>query len=127
MRINGVERQMAIVTRNAMNWPAHKLQEAKDIFRQTATLDKEGESNMPYIKEDARVALGHERGRLPENAGELNYALTQVVLTYLGKDFNYQRINDAVGALECCKLELYRRLAAPYEDVKIKENGDIYE
>jgi hypothetical protein len=33
---------------------------------------------------------------------------------------------DVVGALECAKLELYRRLAAPYEDQKIKLNGDAY-
>jgi hypothetical protein len=38
----------------------------------------------------------------------------------------YAEINEVVGVLECCKLELYRRLAAPYEDTKIKENGDVY-
>jgi hypothetical protein len=27
--------------------------------------------------------------------------------------------------LECCKLELYRKIAAPYEDIKIQENGDV--
>jgi hypothetical protein len=34
--------------------------------------------------------------------------------------------NDVIGALECCKLELYRRMVAPYENTKIKENGDVY-
>lgn len=33
---------------------------------------------------------------------------------------------DALGALECCKLEFYRRVAVPYEDGKIKTNGDVY-
>lgn len=33
---------------------------------------------------------------------------------------------DALGALECCKLEFYRRVAAPYEDSKIISNGDVY-
>ena len=32
-----------------------------------------------------------------------------------------------VGVLECAKLELYRRMAAPYEDEKIEDNGDVYE
>ncbi len=32
---------------------------------------------------------------------------------------------DIIGALRCCELEIYRRLAAPYEDLKIKENGDV--
>ena len=30
-----------------------------------------------------------------------------------------------MGVLECCKLEFYRRVAAPYEDIKIEENGDV--
>ena len=35
-------------------------------------------------------------------------------------------IGDVVNAMECAKLEFYRRVAAPYEDTKIKENGDVY-
>jgi len=31
-----------------------------------------------------------------------------------------------VGVLECAKMELYRRVAAPYEDKKKEENGDVY-
>jgi hypothetical protein len=38
---------------------------------------------------------------------------------------SYQRINDVMGALEGAKLELYRRTATPYEDEKIKTNGDV--
>ena len=84
---------------------------------------------MPYIKQEDRNALGN---RDPENAGELNYLLTQIVLEYLignketNYNANYQRYNDAMGALEGCKLELYRRAIAPYEDKKIQENGDVY-
>ena len=32
-----------------------------------------------------------------------------------------------VGVLECCKLELYRKLAAPYEDTKEMESGPVYD
>ncbi len=32
-----------------------------------------------------------------------------------------------MGALEGSKLEFYRRIAAPYENKKMKENGDVYE
>jgi hypothetical protein len=39
---------------------------------------------------------------------------------------SYQSINDVLGALEGAKLEFYRRIAAPYEDTKIQENGDVY-
>ena len=31
-----------------------------------------------------------------------------------------------MGALECCKLELYRRLVGPYEDEVLEANGDAY-
>lgn len=34
-------------------------------------------------------------------------------------------INDCIGACEGAKLEFYRRVASPYEDVKIKQNGDV--
>jgi hypothetical protein len=39
---------------------------------------------------------------------------------------SYKNINQAIGALECAKLELYRRVAAPYEDKKALINGDVY-
>jgi hypothetical protein len=38
---------------------------------------------------------------------------------------NYKNINAAIGVLECCKQELYRKTAAPYEDKKISINGDL--
>jgi hypothetical protein len=37
----------------------------------------------------------------------------------------YFHLNKAIGVLECIKLEFYRRVAAPYEDLKIKEAGDV--
>jgi hypothetical protein len=39
---------------------------------------------------------------------------------------SYQNINELIGVLECAKLELYRRVASPYEDEKIQSNGDVY-
>jgi hypothetical protein len=79
---------------------------------------------MPYIKIDDRLALA--TGDKPQNAGELNYLFTMIADEYLSQGKSYQRINDIIGALEGAKLELYRRVAAPYEDTKIKENGDVY-
>jgi hypothetical protein len=82
---------------------------------------------MPYINPNKRVNLIPELETLPMDAGELNFVFTQVIQQYLmlnGK--SYQRINDVLGALEGAKLEFYRRVAAPYEDVKIMENGDVY-
>jgi len=81
---------------------------------------------MPYIKESRRnelVRSGHDMA----NPGELNFILTRILNRYMEqKGMSYQTINDIVGALEGCKLEYYARVARPYEDIKIKENGDVY-
>lgn len=80
---------------------------------------------MPYIKKDARQALAQVRD--PVTPGELNYALTLLCDEYLQrKGVNYQHISEVVSSLEGAKLEFYRRVAAPYEDTKIAENGDVY-
>lgn len=60
-------------------------------------------------------------------AGIANYVVSSLIakLIIRGKDKNYNRINSAIGVLECSKMELYRRVAAGYEDLAIKKNGDI--
>lgn len=81
---------------------------------------------MPYLTEDKRFDVFCHR--TPQNGGDLNYAFTEISKTYLrAYGESYQHYNDLIGALECCKLELYRRKAAVYEDLKIKENGDTYD
>lgn len=80
---------------------------------------------MPYINLAARRVL-ENFSPAPIDAGELNFVLTQAVLEYLGDAPRYEAFNVAIGALEACKLELYRRMVAPYEDKKITENGDVY-
>lgn len=85
---------------------------------------------MPYVDADARAHL--DAGGSPRNAGELNYAVTRLVDAYLARlsasdgRLRYAHLNEAMGVLECAKLELYRRVAAPYEDGKIEESGDVY-
>jgi len=65
---------------------------------------------------------------VPQDGGELNFAITSLIDTYLrGRGgVRYLHLNEVIGVLECAKLELYRRIAAPYEDRKIAENGDVY-
>ena len=86
---------------------------------------------MPYIKDDGRredLNPGHmDRPDEANDAGELNFQITMVCSNFLDKHgLNYANINTAIGALECAKLELYSRIARPYEDKKIRENGDVY-
>lgn len=80
---------------------------------------------MPYIAPERRFKNIVVDGL--ETAGELNYAFTTIALSYLKeKGESYQSYNDIIGALEGCKLELYRRRVSGYEDLKCIENGDVY-
>lgn len=84
---------------------------------------------MPYIKQEDRNGLDtitEFASDAPKNAGELQYVFAIIIKSYLGKVYRYQDLNDVIGALEGAKLEFYRRVVAPYEDTKIKENGDVY-
>lgn len=89
---------------------------------------------MPYINKKSKLHIDHQLDLLLElvpklSEGELNYVITRIVDTHLlrGERINYSRINSIIGVLECAKLEVYRRLAAPYEDAKREQNGDVYE
>jgi hypothetical protein len=89
-----------------------------------------GRLKMPYIKQEQRILFdpygGMNDQNSPSTSGELNFVLTRIVSCYFKDHPNYQGINDIVGALEGAKLEFYRRVAVPYEDKKIIENGDVY-
>lgn len=78
---------------------------------------------MPYLTKERRKELLEIS---PENPGDLNYLISDMLYDYWLNNQKYKSINDIVGALECAKLEFYRRVASPYEDQKIKENGDVY-
>lgn len=81
---------------------------------------------MPYIKPERRVRI-LEFKEPPQDAGELNFLISHIIWNYISlKREKYQHYNDVLGALEGAKLELYRRKIAPYEDIKRKENGDVY-
>jgi hypothetical protein len=92
-----------------------------------------GAALMPYIKKEQRQIVDLKIHELVEvikktgtenRAGVLNYSISTMIRELYG--LKYSEVNEAVGMLECVKQEYYRRVAAPYEDVKIKENGDVY-
>jgi hypothetical protein len=87
---------------------------------------------LPYIKMENRSKYKKVLDNLvkilktlpPEEIdGELNYVVTKILKEIY--PLRYFHINKAIGVLECIKLEYYRRVAAPYEDSKIKESGDV--
>lgn len=80
---------------------------------------------MPYIPIKDRAAL--DAGGVPETPGELNYRITQLLRAYLTRNGKtYDTIQECISSCEGAKLEFYRRVAAPYEDTKILQNGDVY-
>ena len=84
---------------------------------------------MPYLKQEDkdRLTLSYKPRGSPQNPGELNYLFTVIIDRYLLEHgLNYQHINDIVGALDGAKAEFYRKVAAPYEEEKIQNNGDVY-
>ncbi len=82
---------------------------------------------MPYISQKRREELSPNINT-PTTAGELNFMLTNIIKKYLQDrgGIGYNTLNSIIGVLSCMQLELYRRLAAPYEDSKIIENGDVF-
>lgn len=91
---------------------------------------------MPYIPQQQRIdihndLLDDELGGLnwtPENAGELNFLVSTFIANYIKtKGLKYAVVNEMIGALECAKLELNRVIIGPYEDIKIQENGPVYD
>lgn len=80
---------------------------------------------MPYIEQGIRASL--DDGRKATKGGELNYQISKLLNDFMAmKQLNYSAINEAMGALESAKMEFYRRVAAPYEELKAKQNGEVY-
>ncbi len=79
---------------------------------------------MPYISAEEKEFV--EKTGIYKTAGQLNYRLTRVILSYwVNGPRNYQAINDIIGALDGAKAEFQRRIVAPYEDRKREQNGDV--
>jgi hypothetical protein len=87
---------------------------------------------MPYIAQEDRPqyeeVLEELIGLLKEKPiesvdGHINYVVTRILKEVY--PLRYFHVNRAMGVLECIKQEFYRRVAAPYEDTKIEQNGDV--
>ena len=89
---------------------------------------------MPYIKKEIRAnfdtlveQLAKDLAVNTDYEGNFNYVISAIISKVLETNgTSYREINKLVGVLECCKLELYRKVAAPYEQTKASENGEVY-
>ena len=87
---------------------------------------------MPYILQEDRpkfdTLINELVKKLQERPienidGDFNYIVTRIIKK--SYPLRYFHINRAMGVLECIQHEFYRRVAAPYEDKKIQQNGDV--
>lgn len=87
---------------------------------------------MPYIKKDQRPKLDafiapflKYLQSLPaeDQDGAINYSITKIIKGLYPQ--RYFHLNRALGVLSAVTQELYRRVIGPYEDEKIRENGDV--
>lgn len=98
---------------------------------------------MPYINEEERQELDECISQMVECIintkvglnnpqdfsnflGRINYCFSRVIMGVM-RNISYKNIAMVTGVLENIKQEFYRRAAAPYENQKINENGDIRE
>lgn len=82
---------------------------------------------MPYIRQTERPQIDENIDKIfIAGVGHLNYAITRLCHNYIKQmGLKYARLNDVVGVLDCAKMEMYRRIVAPYENTKIVENGTV--
>ena len=89
---------------------------------------------MPYIKKEQRPKFKNVinssieqlvRADKTFDEGELNFLVSSIIFKLWDANPKYANGNKIVGALECIKQEFIRRKLNNYEDLKIKENGDI--
>jgi hypothetical protein len=97
---------------------------------------------MPYVKSQLREALDpairdlaraivDAARELPEEtgfAGLLNYACTSIAIQVIEGRFGkirYGTIATVTGVFKNVADEFYRRVAVPYEDRQIADNGDV--
>ena len=93
---------------------------------------------MPYIEQSRRDVYEESINNIvnemfrksvtDENAvsGELNYIIFSIMKRYVkAKGKRYFRMQNLLGALDCCSKEFYRKVVAPYEDEAIEKNGDV--
>jgi hypothetical protein len=87
---------------------------------------------MPYIKQDDRKQYLESLDMLTDDidemgfiAGHVTYVLYMIVARWFKREPSYDTICKIRGCLIGTMTEFDRRIAAPYEDTKIRENGDV--
>ena len=84
---------------------------------------------MPYIKVENRRIFDESINVLSNfitHKGDLNYIICELVgQLILSTKISYTQMSEWIDAVDGAENELRRRLLDPYENIKIKENGDV--
>lgn len=93
---------------------------------------------MPYIKQEKRDVLNpaieqvvsalrqlESDDETNNFEGNVNYVFSSIISR--SYPISYRAINDVLGVLKGVSDEYYRRVAAPYENQKAHDNGDVYD
>jgi hypothetical protein len=84
---------------------------------------------MPYIRKGIRELIDPAIDTLTEGfpsmpPGEIAYVIFRIIDNAYGQT-NFAGMAEGIGVLDCVKEEFRRRRLNPYEDKKMKENGDV--
>lgn len=82
---------------------------------------------MPYIHSDKRSKCDYVVNLMKDLNVQIDGELNYIVFKFIRQTTpdKYNALKNAMGELEMCKLELYRRLMAVREEVVMRENGDV--
>ena len=87
---------------------------------------------MPYITKEKRKSIDRVLDPIvldnfdSLDDGELNYIITKICHWFIiDRGLKYCTLVRVMGCLICVMFELYRMVAAPYENKKRMENGPI--
>lgn len=81
---------------------------------------------MPYIEQKDRERL--QNGEKPEAPGDLAYLIYCLTVAWVYEQtgsISYTRASAAIGVLDTAKDEFRRQHLDPYEDGKIRQNGNV--
>ena len=89
---------------------------------------------MHYIKKEKRALFDGYINQILNNIrnyskGDANsmmaYIIYKLIKTHYGSKGDWEQKSDALKILSDITLEYYRRIIAPYSDIKIEQNGDV--
>lgn len=85
---------------------------------------------MPYTREERRKLQYRPIEELVDviqDKGDLNHAICELTALLMAKNggMGYTNVSNWIDGVNGARKELERRLLAPYEDIKIIENGDV--